>query len=180
MNWNVDFDPEAAEQWAASMRDLKPVLLDTETTDLRGYVCEIAILDSASGELLVDTIVNPLAPMNEGARRIHRITDAEMAAAPNWGTVWPRIEAALAGRVVLIYNAEFDMGVMQRELDRILEAGAYPIEGEFSDLWEVQCLMERRLQWTGDRYGLKLNGGHRAAGDCRKALALLQKMGGWA
>jgi hypothetical protein len=51
---------------------------------------------------------------------------------------------------------------------------------EFSDLWEVQCLMERRLQWTGDRYGLKLNGGHRAAGDCRKALALLQKMGGWA
>jgi DNA polymerase III epsilon subunit-like protein len=176
MNWNIGFDPTGAAEWAASMQDAKPVILDSETTDLRGYVCEIAILDSASGDLLVDTIINPLAPMNEGARRIHRITDAEMIGAPTFEAVWPQIAEATAGRVTLIYNAEFDTGVIDRELLRMTP---YPLDGGFADARQVQCLMERRLQWTGDRYGLKLNGGHRAAGDCRKALELLQEMGGW-
>src|SRR5216683_8337116 len=104
--------------WAAEvLADPATAVLDTETTGLYGYMCEVAVYDK-DGPLL-NTLVNPLAPVEEGARRVHRITDDELAMAPVFAEVWPELEAILAGRRILIWNADFDTGVINRELARL-------------------------------------------------------------
>ena len=45
------------------------VILDTETTDLDGYVVEIAVVDAATGDVLLDTFGQPGCPVEPGARR---------------------------------------------------------------------------------------------------------------
>ena len=84
------------------------VILDTETTDLDGYVVEVAVLDAATGDVLLDTLVNPGCPVQPAARWVHGINDGQLAESPPLAEVWPRLLAATAGRTVLAYNAEFD------------------------------------------------------------------------
>lgn len=48
-------------------------IVDVETTDLEGRVCEIAIIDTA-GRTLLDTLVNPEIPICAEAIAVHGIT----------------------------------------------------------------------------------------------------------
>ncbi|MBP2055217.1 hypothetical protein J2Z21_008230 [Streptomyces griseochromogenes] len=57
-----------AIHWARRM--LQPgvaCVLDTETHALWGRVMEVAVVDAASGEVLLETLVNPQTPVTEGA-----------------------------------------------------------------------------------------------------------------
>ena len=53
----------------------------------------------------------PTIPIPEGAIAIHGITDEMVKDAPNFCEVYPQIVAALAGKEVLIYNANFDIRI---------------------------------------------------------------------
>ena len=73
----------AALRWARAMRTPgAAVILDTETTDLDGYVVEVAVLDAATGAVLLDTLVNPGCPVQPAARWVHGIDDDQLAGAP--------------------------------------------------------------------------------------------------
>lgn len=88
--------------WARQM--LQPgraVLCDTETVDLWGAVCEIAVVDCATGETLLDTLVNPGVPISEGAHEVHGISDADVASAKTWALVLPQLLEVTRGRTVL-------------------------------------------------------------------------------
>jgi hypothetical protein len=103
----------AARRWARSM--LAPgaaLILDTETTDLWGAICELGVVDAHSGEVLIDTLVNPGIPITEGARWIHAITDRDVAGAPAGPDVLPNLLAVTRGRHVLAYGADFDARVI--------------------------------------------------------------------
>jgi len=155
-------------RWARQM--LRPgaaVVLDTETTDLDGVVIELAVVDAATGQTLLDTLVDPAGvPISAGARAVHGITDAELADAPSWAEVYPRLLDAVGERVVLAYNAAFDRSVVNNTHARAGLAGPLP------QRWE--CLMEARStrlrlwRWTA------LGGGHRALGDAIDAREVLQ------
>jgi len=96
----------AAIRWARAM--LEPggaVVLDTETTDLYGEVCEVAVIDASTGETLLNTLVNPQAPISVGAYWIHGITADDVVAAPTWSDVLPKLLEATAGRTILAYNS---------------------------------------------------------------------------
>jgi hypothetical protein len=89
--------------------DLEPgraCVVDTETTDLDGIVVEIAVIDAATGQILLDTLVNPDGvPVEPGARAVHGISDEELAGAPRWADVVPDFLAAVDGRRILAFNA---------------------------------------------------------------------------
>ncbi|MGK4586110.1 3'-5' exonuclease [Kitasatospora sp. HPMI-4] len=158
--------------WARQM--LQPgraVLCDTETVDLWGAVCEIAVVDCATGEVLLDTLVNPGVPISEGAREVHGISDADVASAPTWDLVLPRLLEVTRGRTVLAYNAEYDRSVTVSDTRRL---GLDPQHLGKADTWD--CVMEALADWDGSGRWSPLGGGHRALGDAGAALRVLHEL----
>lgn len=94
------------------------VILDTETTDLHGRVCEIAVIDLA-GHVLMNTLVNPQVP--NAATHIHGITDAMVQDAPTFAAIEPELRRILVGKRVAVYNAEYDRGVLRAEVQHLWE-----------------------------------------------------------
>ena len=162
------------EDWAREvLADPRTVVLDTETTGLYGYTCEIAVLDG-KGEFLLNTLVNPQAPVEPGARRVHGITDEELASAPVFSDVWPKLAPILTGRRIVVWNAEFDSAVIRREVHRLFG----DVSGnDWPSSWE--CAMRHYSDWywdMDDARFMRLNGGHRAGEDCAAVYERLKEM----
>jgi|HubBroStandDraft_1064217.scaffolds.fasta_scaffold316398_2 DNA polymerase-3 subunit epsilon len=164
------------EAWAREvLADPKTAVLDTETTGLHGYVCEISVYEI--GGALLDTLVNPQAPIEPGAQRIHGLTAEKLATARPFGEIWPMLESLLADRRIIVWNAEFDSAVIRREIMRLAEPGTEPPMIELTRRWE--CAMRNYSDWywgMPDSRFMKLNGGHRAAEDCRAVFTRLREM----
>jgi hypothetical protein len=157
--------------WArACLRPGAAVVLDTETTDLGGVVIEIAIVDACTGKTLLDTLVNPGdVTVSDGARAVNGITDDELAGAPGWVEILPAFLAAVRGRRVLAYNAEFDSSAIAATQHHAgLDSAQLPARGEWG------CLMNARSTWARVGYWMPLGGGHRARGDALDARTVLQ------
>lgn len=124
----------SARQWAQGVATNPHVVyLDTETTglDSAAEIIEIALVDS-SGCTLMDSFVRPQLAIPADATRIHGITNADVAAAPDWGDLWPQLRTLLAAHTVVVYNASFDYR-MVCQMNRAVALAAPP------DDW--QCAM---------------------------------------
>ena len=172
-------DRQAASEWArTALADEQAVILDTETTDLRGYICELAIIRATDGEVLMNILVNPGVPIEPGAQAVHGITNADVADAPTFADIHAELYMQCAGRRVLVYNAEYDAGRLSAEMNRM---GKHPAVWRGAD-WE--CIMLQYAAWVGDwndyhgnyRWHKLTGGDHRALGDCRAARQRLQEM----
>lgn len=160
-------------QWALGM--LAPgtaVVLDCETTGFDGSIIEIAVIDAATGAVLLDTLVDPGdVAIEPGAQAVHGITAAALVGAPTWPQVLPRIVEAVAGRIVLAYNAPFDHGRILHDCART--GTVAPV---LADETRWQCVMQQRSAALGTDLNVPLSGGHRALGDtvaAREVLVLL-------
>jgi DNA polymerase III epsilon subunit-like protein len=111
---------------------------------------------------------NPNAPISDGAFWVHGIADADVADAPAWPAVLPRLLEVTAGKVILAYNAEFDSAVIVGDCARY---GLDPAHLAQPVTWG--CLMNRRSDWLRTRRWLRLDGGHRALGDTHAAREVL-------
>jgi DNA polymerase III epsilon subunit-like protein len=149
------------------------VIVDTETTDLWGAVCELAVVDAHSGEVLIDTLVNPGIPIAEEARWVHGISDADVAGAPSWPEVLPGLLAVTKGRHLLAYGADYDAGVICSDTVR---HGLDPAHLADGPRWG--CVMDRRSDWARAWFRLPLEGGHRSLSDCRAALEVVRRIAG--
>jgi DNA polymerase-3 subunit epsilon len=167
----------------------QPVYLDTETTGLDPWseIIEIAVLDQ-DGRPLIDTLIKPTAPIPADATRVHGISNAMTASAAGWAEVWPRVAAALRGRMVAIYNMDYDRRLMRQthrqngmrwsspkaEFFCIMEAYA-----QFHGQWDPRRRAYRfqRLEEAGRQCQLSLPNSHRARADAELARALLVFMG---
>lgn len=162
----------AVLQWARDM--LVPgrsVVLDTETHDLPGRVCDLAVADAASGDVLLDTLVHPGVPISAQAQAVHGISDDMVDSAPTFDQVLPRLLEVVAGRTVLAYNAGYDQEVI---CDHAVAVGADPGRLACESTWG--CIM---INWAGyqrqSRWS-KLGGTHRALGDALAARQVLLAM----
>lgn len=165
----LDTEQGAAVRWARTM--LEPgaaVVLDTETCDLFGAICEIAVVDAATGETLLDTLVQPGTPISAEAQWVHCISDADVADAPTWPEVLPRLLEVTANRSVLAYNSDYDAQVIASDCRRY---DLSPAHLGSPQTWG--CIMNTRSDWLGIRRWVALGGGHRARGDCLEALDVL-------
>ncbi len=132
---------------ARDWRRAEPLYLDTETTGLNSHdqVVEVAVLDDA-GKALYETLVKPTIPIPPVATYIHGITDAMVASYPSFVDFWPDLKKILAGRTVIIYNAQFDIRML-RQSAAVHNLG---ITGEIEAGVDWQCAMLLYADYRGD------------------------------
>lgn len=157
--------------WSAQM--LTPgmaCILDVETTGFEGSIIEIAVLDAATGRVLLDTLVDPgPVAIEVGAQAVHGITATDLAGAPSWPEVWKLLSDAVGDRAVLAYNADFDRGRIIHDCTR---NSIDPGDLASAERW--QCVMHQRSAALNTRVRIALNGGHRALGDVLATRKLVQ------
>ena len=87
-----------AVHWARTMlTPRRAVVIDCETTDLPGAVCEVAAVDT-SGRVLLNSVVQAFQPITRAARRVHNITEEMVVAAPTFPDLFDDILRVTAGR----------------------------------------------------------------------------------
>lgn len=191
---------EDAGNWLA---DPRTVILDTETTDMAGYLVEIAIIDTA-GNVLLNTTVNPQAPISPAASNIHGHTAESLAGALRFDQIVSTLLDILKARRVVIYNQGFDTAILRNELRRWYRAlwdsrtalSTVELGGEVRRIWIEDriketmgcsvwgCAMMAYSDYIGDwnyRHGnnrwQKLPcGDHSALGDCKATLKVLKQI----
>lgn len=146
------------------------VILDFETCSFDGAVCEVAVIAADTGDVLVNTLIDPLMPITPAAQRVHGITAGDVAGAPCFPQVLPLIEQACQGRVAIAYNAEFDYGRLQFECER------WSVESPLEEVDHWDCAMVERAAWLRRHRYLRLGGNHRALGDVLATRELVHSM----
>lgn len=171
-----------AAQWLA--RD--PLFLDTETTglDRQAEVCDLAVVD-AGGQVLLNTLIRTRRPIPQDAYAIHGISDRDVQDAPPFEAVADQLRALLAGRLVVVYNADFDMQMLRqshanaqaarylRQVEAVCAMKLYAVHYGAWDgyhrsyRWQTleNAARQCRLPWAGDA--------HRALADaemCRRVV----------
>lgn len=162
----VDLATPSHRAIAAARRALAPgaaVLVDVETTGLGpdAVVVELAVVEADTGRALLDTLVSPGdVPVERGAQRVHGITAAELADAPAWPEVWPRLREVVRGRLLVAYNAEFDKRLIRQTCRH---------HGLQAPRWDWSCAMAWRGAAAHTSRPGALGGAHRALGDALAA-----------
>ncbi|HDX9701705.1 TPA: 3'-5' exonuclease [Bacillus thuringiensis] len=91
------------------------VILDTQTTGLgeNDEIVEIAVIDMI-GKTLLHTLVKPTIPIPDNITMIHGITNKMTVGGRNWNTVYSELLHIIANKTLLIYNAKFDVSMLQQ------------------------------------------------------------------
>lgn len=120
-----DFDllnaAETGDMHSAALRDLCFVVFDTETTGLstsNDDVVQIGAVRILNGRIVqgevFDTFVNPGRPIPSASTRIHRVSDADVAHAPDFATAGRAFHAFARDAVLVAHNAPFDLAFFRR------------------------------------------------------------------
>jgi DNA polymerase-3 subunit epsilon len=185
---NVSARKEAiltARKWLAQ----KPVYVDTETTGTGAgdVIVEISIIDH-DGSTLVDSLVRPVGSISPEAMAVHGISNEMVREARRWESVWPEVEAAFRNRVVGIYNADFDLRMLQQTHQKNWLRWANPEGAQFFCIMKLYAQFygewnSRRggyrwqsLDAAGKQCGIPLPNSHRAKDDTLLTQALLEYM----
>lgn len=168
-------------QWARQMLEVAFVC-DSETTGLSetAEAVELSIVRAKDRAVIFNSLLRASQPCEKGAADVHGITPDQIARAPRPVDVWPEIQAAVNGKIVIAYNAKFD--------ERILKStAAIHRLDPLVCTWE--CLMLRTMSALGIKargyalwkacahFGVQ-PGAHRALGDCIAALDVLSALAG--
>lgn len=162
----------------------RPVYLDTETTGLErsDEIVEISIIDD-DGQVVFESLVKPSKPIPASATSLHGITNADVQKARPWPIVWPQARAALTQQIVVIYNAEFDVRMIQQSYtqyklpwkDKVNAFDLLKLYSEFRGEWDSarRAYRYHSLAKAGEHCGISLPNAHRATADTLLARALL-------
>lgn len=174
---------QMANDWLAE----KPVYLDTETTGLgnRDQIVEIAIIDF-DGTLLINELVRPAIPIPPDATRIHGITNSMVAGAMSFPILWAtKIRPVLFGRLVAIYNSEFDLRMIRQSnggvpvpVSSLRTVDLLDLYAKFYGEWDParRGYRYQSLEKAGRQCDIPLPNAHRALADTLLTRALLHYM----
>ncbi|CAM4162862.1 DNA polymerase III subunit epsilon [Psychrobacter arenosus] len=133
-------------------RNARQLIMDTETTGLDAgkgdRIIEVGIVEMIgrkfTGEKL-HVYINPERGMDEGAIRVHGISEAFLQDKPKFAEVAQQLFDFMAGAEVIAHNAPFDMGFLSMEFDRVGLNG-------FADTVQVtDSLVMAKQQYPGQR-----------------------------
>jgi DNA polymerase-3 subunit epsilon len=159
--------------------------LDVETTGLRpdlgDRVVEIAVV-RAQGLTQMSrfvSLVNPQRRLNPGATRVHGITPAMVADAPEFSDLLHQLLPLIEDIVLVCHNAPFDLSFLETEL-RI--AGAPVWDGIVLDT----LAFARRQYWfrrnslsaIAQQLGIRPSNAHRALADALTIQAIFRRFAG--
>ncbi|TXG87284.1 MAG: 3'-5' exonuclease [Thermomicrobiales bacterium] len=130
--------------WARRrISDPATIFLDTETTGLGAgaEIIDLAVVDVA-GNVLIDTLIAPMAPIPPETTRVHGLVDADVAGSPSWIEVYPAFSELIHARPIVVYNAAFD---------RRMIAGCCAFAGFPEKEQEWHCAMLHYARFAGAR-----------------------------
>ncbi len=145
------------------MSSLPPLtVFDVETTGLdprQGHrILEIAGVRVEQGAIRKESafaeLVNPEREIPWEAKRVHKIQDDEVRAAPTIDQVLPRFLAFAAGSMLVAHNAAFDMQFLTREKECCW--GYVDLPECFCTMKLSQALFPREFRHNLDSVALRL------------------------
>lgn len=152
----------------------KYLILDTETTGMNwnDEIIEIAITD-LDGNVKFESLVKPKILIPKRIQTYTGITNEMVENSPNWEEVWRNVGDIIQDKILIIYNADFDINkiLYSCELHRIKKP-----------IIKAVCVMKmyKRINKIRDRLKLETVVGyeikHRAASDCRAVVDLIKKV----
>lgn len=166
-----------------------PVYLDTETTglDRDAEIVEIAVVD-AHGEILLQTFVKPSRPIPASASAIHGISNDMVQGAPSWPVLWQSLRGLLNGRPLGLYNADFDLRMMQQSMtvyrlpwrETFNAIDVMKVYSDFRGEWDPYRRGKKifKLEEAGKFFKIPLPNAHRAAADTLLTRAVFHSMAG--
>lgn len=173
--------PETVVDVARRYWNQQPVYLDTETTGLTGFaeIVEICVVDF-DGKPLMNTLVKPCRGIPQDVIRIHGITNEMVRHSPTWPEVWAELCPRLMGRMIGIYNSDFDTRMMRQTHQ------AYDMPWEVLDS-KTFCIMKmyarfcgitrwQKLQDAARQCRISMPNAHRALADTLIARAVFEYM----
>lgn len=176
---------DAAPGADARLAELEYAVVDVETTGGSGAfghrVTEVGIVClSGRGEFRGEfrSLVNPRRPIPAAVRRLTRISQDMVDAAPIFADVAEPIQAILRGRVLVAHNAGFDWRFLRGEFDlcrRRLPSRVRLCTVRMSRRL-VPEVRSRSLDALCRYFGIPNEARHRAWGDARATSALLVRL----
>jgi DNA polymerase III subunit epsilon len=112
------------EHEPARLDDATYVVFDLETTGLAvasARICEIGAvrIERLEPAAVFETLVAPGVPLPAPVGRLTGLTDAELRRAPRVATALRRFSVFAGDAVLVAHNARFDVGFVDRELERL-------------------------------------------------------------
>ena len=109
---------------------MRQVFLDTETTGLNpgsgDRIIEIGCVEMLNRRLSGRNLhfyLNPQRASHEDAFKVHGLSDEFLADKPLFAAIAEQLLEYLEGAEIIIHNAEFDVGFLNAELERIAKPG---------------------------------------------------------
>lgn len=171
-------------QRAQAVLKLQPIFLDTETTGTgqTDRIIQIGIVDT-QGETLFQSLVNPGTPIPAESSAVNGITDEMVKDAPVWTQIWPDVETILKGRVIGIYNADFDLRLLRQTnkaygLPMTIETNqafcVMKLFAAFYGEWNARNngFKSQKLEFAGRFLNISIPNSHDAVDDARLTAAL--------
>ena len=157
---------------SSSWRDLPLAVVDVETTGLDVETCrviEVGIVRFEKGQVAErwGQLIQPGCPIPEKVTEITGIKGEMLEGKPTFRDLKWEIYGRLRDRIVVAYNADFDMGFLQNEMTRVgIGLPELPV---FDPLVWARQLMpterSHRLGRVADKLGVDLSQAHRAEHD---------------
>lgn len=180
--WRLSGDGQEGPE--GPLRDLEYAVVDVETTGTSpgdgARVTEIAVMQVSSGNLVEEysTLVDPGRPIPPWVSRLTGITDRMVEGAPPFDEVAERVRGMLEGRVFVAHNATFDWRFVSEEMRRA--SSLLPTGPRLCTLRlarrALPDLSRRGLDALADYYGVEVEDRHRAAGDARATVTILNRL----
>lgn len=166
-----------------TLADTVFAVVDVETTGSQpasgDRITEVAVVLAGPGgrtEVVVDTLVNPERPIPAAVTRVTQITEAMVRGRPTFAEVADEVLSALAGRVFVAHNVQFDWRFLEAEVRR-----ARDLRLDGPRVCTVKLarrllpgLKHRGLDSVSRYFGIEIENRHRAGGD---ALATARVLG---
>lgn len=158
---------------------MRILVCDSETTGLgappQAMACEIAIaeIDAECNVLnLWETVINPGIPIQEGAMRIHGITNEEAITAPTMAQAFAEIQPEGFGPVAFIaHNVRFDRNFFAPHIEIATELCTLELARRV-----LPNAPNHRLGTLRSHLDLKVQAEHQAAGDILIVVDLLRHL----
>lgn len=186
------FDFQARDQpmhWdelgGASLRGLRYVVFDTETTGLRpsdgDEIISIAALRIENGDIneadAFSRLVDPGRNIPADSTRIHGITADMVAGEEGIDRVLPAFRDYIGDAILVAHNADFDMKFLQlKEAQTGVEIHNLVLDTLLISVFLDHDSQDHSLDALARRAGISIDGRHTALGDSRATARLFLKM----
>lgn len=154
--------------------------IDFETANQdRGSACAVGLVRVVDGEVVdrYTTLIRPPEPVAYFSRHntaVHGITAADVADAPGWETVRPRILEFADGGALVAHNAAFDMGVLRQACGHTgLDLPALDYACTLALSRRTWDLPDHRLPTVCAHIGHQVTHHHRADADAEAAARIM-------